>query len=62
MRIGFLGVGNMGQPMAGKLPPRIGVLERGPWFLKSGQTLVLLGDVGGSEVAGHGESPGDRRE
>jgi hypothetical protein len=31
--------------MAGTLPSRIGVLERSPWFLKSGQTLVLLGDV-----------------
>jgi 4-amino-4-deoxy-L-arabinose transferase-like glycosyltransferase len=25
-------------------PERIGVLERSPWFLKSGETLVLLGD------------------
>lgn len=33
------------QQMAGTLPPRIGIIERGPWFLKSEQTLVLLGDV-----------------
>ncbi len=31
--------------MAGALPSRIGIIDRGPWFLKSGQTLLLLGDV-----------------
>ncbi|HEY3966169.1 MAG TPA: glycosyltransferase family 39 protein [Planctomycetaceae bacterium] len=31
--------------MAESLPPRIGVIERSPWFLKSGTTLVLLGDT-----------------
>jgi 4-amino-4-deoxy-L-arabinose transferase-like glycosyltransferase len=31
--------------MAAELPSQIGVLECSPWFLKSGQTLVLLGDT-----------------
>lgn len=31
--------------MAAELPPQIGVLECSPWFLKSGETLVLLGDT-----------------
>jgi hypothetical protein len=29
--------------IADNLPAGIGVLHRGPWFLKSGETLVLLG-------------------
>ncbi len=29
--------------IAGNLPSGIGVLQRSPWFLKSGETLVLLG-------------------
>ena len=30
--------------LAAHFPPQIGILERSPWFLKSGETLVLLGD------------------
>ncbi|MGE5193154.1 MAG: hypothetical protein ACM3U2_11720, partial [Deltaproteobacteria bacterium] len=48
--------------MTDKLPPQIGVLEHGPWFLKSGQTLVLLGDVAGSTVSDKGETVDQRRE
>lgn len=33
------------QQLAGDVPPHIEVLERSPWFLKSGQTLVLLGQI-----------------
>jgi 4-amino-4-deoxy-L-arabinose transferase-like glycosyltransferase len=42
------------------LPAQFGVLERGPWFLKSGQTVVLLGKVPADSLVGRdGES--DRR-
>jgi 4-amino-4-deoxy-L-arabinose transferase-like glycosyltransferase len=42
------------------LPAQFKVLERGPWFMKSGQTVVLLGKVSRDALAGtDGES--DRR-
>jgi 4-amino-4-deoxy-L-arabinose transferase-like glycosyltransferase len=31
--------------IAAELPPNFGIIERGPWFLKQGRTLVLLGDT-----------------
>jgi 4-amino-4-deoxy-L-arabinose transferase-like glycosyltransferase len=53
--------------MANTLPPQIGVLDRGPWFLKSGQTLLLLGAVSGDDkdrqtVSDHRKTAGQRRE
>ncbi|HMC09866.1 MAG TPA: hypothetical protein VKH44_01195, partial [Pirellulaceae bacterium] len=33
--------------IAAELPPQFGVIERGPWFLKQGKMLVLLGDTNG---------------
>ena len=33
------------QQIAAELPPQVGVIERSPWFLKQGKTLVLLGDT-----------------
>jgi 4-amino-4-deoxy-L-arabinose transferase-like glycosyltransferase len=32
------------QRIAADLPPEIGVLKQSPWFMKPGETLVLLGD------------------
>lgn len=31
--------------IAAELPPDFGIIERAPWFLKQGKTLVLLGDT-----------------
>ena len=31
--------------IAAELPPHFGIIDRGPWFLKQGKTLVLLGDT-----------------
>ena len=43
------------QRMAAALPPTVGVLERAPWFLKSGEAVVLLGPIGSS--SGRGAQP-----
>ncbi|MBS0261435.1 MAG: glycosyltransferase family 39 protein [Planctomycetes bacterium] len=42
------------------LPPEIGVLERSPWFLKTGETVVLLGDKS-LVVARKSETQGSER-
>jgi 4-amino-4-deoxy-L-arabinose transferase-like glycosyltransferase len=48
--------------MASLLPPQIGVLERGAWFLKSDQTVVLLGKVGRDALADKDRGTNPRRE
>jgi 4-amino-4-deoxy-L-arabinose transferase-like glycosyltransferase len=41
--------------IAGTLPKRTAVLERSPWFLKSGETVVLLGEPG--QAVGRASQP-----
>ncbi len=48
--------------MESLLPPQIGVLERGPWFLKSDQTVVLLGKVSEDALANKERGTSQRRE
>ncbi len=33
------------QKIAAELPPQFGIIDRGPWFLKQGRILLLLGDT-----------------
>jgi 4-amino-4-deoxy-L-arabinose transferase-like glycosyltransferase len=44
------------------LPAQFGVLKRGPWFLKSGQTVVLLGKVSADALVDRGGGTDGRRE
>ena len=50
------------QDLRSRLPAPIGVLERSPWFLKSGQTVVLLGKVSANTLADRGGESAGRRE
>lgn len=42
------------------LPWNIGVIERGPWFLKQGRTLVLLGDTTNGPASRHANTSENR--
>jgi hypothetical protein len=42
--------------IAAQLPPQFGIIDRGPWFLKQGRTLVLVGDTTKSLASRSGDA------